>query len=103
MKTGLKDPAYIPGPRYKSDGFRIEEMVRVSSMQDVLSSCIDDCIGFDIQGPKSLENCMSLSHDWISIKSKVFSFLIVGHAEVMKMAEDIQGCPVKGPWARKTS
>lgn len=78
-------------------------MVRVSSMQYVFSSSIDDCIGSDIQGPKSLENCMSLSLDWISSKSKVFLFLIAGHAEVMKMAEDIQGCPVKGPWARKTS
>lgn len=60
VKTGLKNPAYIPGPRFKSEGYRLEEM-----------------------GPKKLED--------------------LGHAEVMKIAEEIQGCPVRGPWARKTS
>lgn len=28
VKMGLKDPSHVPGPRFKSDGFRIEELVR---------------------------------------------------------------------------
>ncbi|EJD05108.1 uncharacterized protein FOMMEDRAFT_18758 [Fomitiporia mediterranea MF3/22] len=57
LKIGILDEEYVPGPRYKSEGYRLEEC-----------------------GPIALEQA--------------------GHAEVMKMAAEIQGCPVTGIWAR---
>ena len=55
VKVGLKDPAYIPSPRYKSEGFRIEEMVSLvsgSKPEFVLNH-----VGTRIQGPINFEKC----------------------------------------------
>ncbi|KAI0311113.1 hypothetical protein OF83DRAFT_1177889 [Amylostereum chailletii] len=57
LGLGLVDPEYVPGPKWRSDGYRLEEI-----------------------GPIRWEN--------------------VGHAQVMKQAGELRGCPVTGLWAR---
>ncbi|KAL5536480.1 hypothetical protein ACEPAF_302 [Sanghuangporus sanghuang] len=57
LKLGLLAEDHIPSPKYKSQGYRIEEC-----------------------GPTPLEQ--------------------VGHAETMRIAAEIQGCPVTAPWSR---
>ncbi|VDB92037.1 unnamed protein product [Peniophora sp. CBMAI 1063] len=55
---GLKSEEDLPGPKYRSEGYRLEEL-----------------------GPLRWKDA--------------------GHAEVMKLAEDMMGCPVRGAWARE--
>ena len=58
VKVGLKDPAYIPSPRYKSEGFRIEEMVSLAS--NLTLGFVLKHVGACIQGPINFEKCEDL-------------------------------------------
>ena len=58
VKVGLMDPAYIPSPRYKSEGFRIEEMVSLASGSTLGFVLIHG--GACIQGPINFEKCEDL-------------------------------------------
>ena len=58
VKVGLKDPAYIPSPRYKSEGFRIEEMVSLASGST--PGFVLKHVGACIQGPINFEKCEDL-------------------------------------------
>ena len=65
VKVGLKDPAYIPSPRYKSEGFRIEEMVSLASGSTL--GCVLNHVGTCIQGPINFEKCEDLVVTWYSL------------------------------------
>ena len=75
LSLGLVDKNFIPGPKFKSQGYRLEEL-----------------------GPIPMEKCRSNGH--LNSSSPYPNYYIsAGLEETIKMAEEIQGCPVVGPWA----
>lgn len=70
--------ADMPASQYKSEGYRLEEMVRVSRLKAFLHS-IRDIDGAMFKGPANAEK--------------------LHHAEIMRNAADMQGCPVASMFA----
>ncbi|KZV77364.1 hypothetical protein PENSPDRAFT_730649 [Peniophora sp. CONT] len=75
LAVGLISADGIPGPQYNDEGYRLEEL-----------------------GPHRWKNgtCQSFS----SAFSSLTYGRVAGHAEVMKQASEMMGCPVQSVWAR---
>lgn len=63
MSVGLGDPSRYPGPQYKSEGYRLEEMVSLSSTNSLSPvpasftlSYLGLTTGIFFQGPLRYEN-----------------------------------------------
>lgn len=75
VTLGFVDKNLVPGPKFKSEGYRLEEL-----------------------GPPAMEKGESSVYTRLLMKL-TRGIHTAGHEEVMKMAAEIQGCPVVGPWA----
>ncbi|TFY53181.1 hypothetical protein EVG20_g10233 [Dentipellis fragilis] len=80
VAVGVIKAEDVPAPKYRPQGFRIEELVRPVPRSVNAHATSDLCL--HLQGPLRFEND--------------------GHAAVIRNAGDMMGCPMQGHWARHT-
>ena len=84
---------FMPDRQFKSEGYRLEELVRSS----LGLSAIKPLIMRLMQGPSHKENSTSRRQYYLTSISDFCG--PVAHEEIMRNAAKLQGCPVIGPWS----
>jgi hypothetical protein len=84
----------VPGPEYKYEGYRIHEVIRI--FFQFLFGLFDTFLVLP-QGPLRFEQGRYL----MTKSENEFQLMLwypEGHEQVMKMAAELQGCPVPDVW-----